>query len=46
MKQMKRYMVVGKDKIAFEMIEALGNFGLNTITDIANYVYEPENVPD
>ena len=46
MKQMKRNKAVGKDEIAFEMIEALGNFGLGKITDIANYVYDSENIPD
>ena len=46
MKQMKRNKAVGKDEIAFEMIETLGNFGLEKITDIANYVCDSENIPD
>ena len=46
MKQMKKNKAVGNDEIAFEMIEALGNFGHDKITDIANFVYESENVPD
>ena len=46
MKQMKKNKAVGNDEIAFEMIEALGNFGHDKITDIANIVYESENVPD
>ena len=40
MKQMKKNKAVGNDEIAFEMIEALGNFGHDKITDIANIVYE------
>ena len=43
---MKENKAVGNDGIAFEMIEALGFFGLEKITDIANFVYESENVPD
>ena len=46
MKQMKKNKAVGKDEIVFEMIEALGKFGLEKITDIVNYVYESENIPD
>ena len=46
MTQMKKNKAVGNDEIAFEMIEALGIFGLEKITDIANFVYESENVPD
>ena len=44
MKQMKKNKAVGNDQIAFEMIGALGNFGLDKITDITNSVYESENV--
>ena len=46
MKQMKKNKAVGNDEIAFEMIEALGSFGHDKITDIASFVYESENVPD
>ena len=46
MTQMKKNKAVGNDEIAFEMIEALEIFGLEKITDIANFVYESENVPD
>ena len=46
MKQMKKNKAMGNDEIAFEMPEALGIFGLEKITDIANFVYEFENVPD
>jgi len=37
---------VGNDEIVLEMIEALGSLGLEKITDIANFMYESENVPD
>ena len=40
LKHMKENKAVGNDEIAFEMIEALGIFGLEKITDIANFVYE------
>ena len=46
MKQMKKKKTVGNDEIAFETIEALGNFGLDKITDIANFVCESEKVPE
>ena len=46
MKQMKKNKAVGNDEIALEMIEALGSFGHYKITDMANCVYESENVPD
>ena len=46
MKQMKKNKSVGNDEIAFEMIEALRSFGPDKITDIANFLYESENVPD
>ena len=46
MKQMKKNKAMGNDEIAFELIKALGNFGHDKITDIANFVYESENVPD
>ena len=36
---------VGNYEIAFELIEALGMFGLEKITDVANFVYESANVP-
>ena len=32
-------------KTAFEMVEALGNFGLDKIIDIATFVYESGNIP-
>ena len=43
LKQMMKNKAVTDDEIAFEMIAALGNSGLEKITDIANYVYESEN---
>ena len=46
MTQMKKHKAVGNDEIAFEMIEALGIFGLEKINDIGNFVYKSENVPD
>ena len=46
MKKMKKGKAVGNDKIAFEMLEALGDFGLEKITEIANHVYDSEDVPN
>ena len=43
---MKKDKAVSNDEIALEKIEALGNSGLDKITNIANFVYESENVPD
>ena len=40
--KMKKGKAVGNDQSAYEMIEALGEFGVSKITDIANYIYDSE----
>ena len=45
MSKMKRGKAVGNDQIAYEMIEALGEFGVSKITEIANYIYDSEESP-
>ena len=45
MSKMKRGKAVGNDQIAYEMIEALGGFGVSKITEIANYIYDSEERP-
>ena len=39
MKQIKKNKAVGNNEIAFEMIEALGNFGHDKVTDILLILY-------
>ena len=46
MKQMTKNKAVGNAEMAFEMVEASGNFGLDKITDTANFLHESENIPD
>ena len=46
MKKMRKGKAVGNDKVAFELIESLGDFGLDKITEIANYVYDSEDSPE
>ena len=43
--KMKRGKAVGNDQIAYEMIEALAEFGVSKITEIANYIYDSEESP-
>ena len=45
MKQMKKNKAVGSDSIAIELIQALGNFGIDKITEIANHVYGSDEIP-
>ena len=45
MSKMKRGKAVGNDQIAYEMIEALAEFGVSKITEIANYIYDSKERP-
>ena len=45
MSKMKRGKAVGNDQIAYEMIEALGEFRASKITEISNYMYDSEESP-
>ncbi|XP_033120971.1 uncharacterized protein LOC117120077 [Anneissia japonica] len=43
MDQMKSGKATGSDNIAFELVNALDDFGIEKITEIANIVYNAEN---
>ena len=43
--KMKRGKAVGNGQIAYEMIGALGEFGVSKITEIASYIYHSEESP-
>ena len=45
MSKVKRGKAVGNDQIAYEMIEARGEFGVSKITEMANYIYDSEESP-
>ena len=46
MKKMKPGIAVGNDQIAYEMIEAVGTFGISKVTVLANIIYNSEEVPE
>ena len=45
MKKMKPGKAVGNDQIAYEMIEAVGTFGISKVTELANIIYNSREVP-
>ena len=45
MKKMKPGKAVGKDQIAYEMIQAVGTFGISKVTELANTIYNSGEVP-
>ena len=45
MKKMKPGKAVGNDQIAYEMIEAVGTFGISKVMELANIIYNSGEVP-
>lgn len=45
-RQMKRGKAVGDDGVAVEMLEALGEFGVDVLTSLANKIYDREEIVD
>ena len=45
MKKIKHGKVVGNDKIAYDMIEAVGTFGISKVTGLVNIIYHSGEVP-
>ena len=45
MKKMKLGKAVGNDEIAYEIMEAVGTFGISKVTELANIIYNSGEVP-
>ena len=45
MKKMNWRKADGSDGIVVEMIEAVGEFAIDNLTDIANKIYSTETIP-
>ena len=45
MKKIKPGKAVRNDQIAYEMIEAVGTFGISKVTELANIIYNSGDVP-